>query len=121
MPINFEETFPLTFEQAVQTMIDGADYDEVEHIKEHGVVHLHHSLGMAMRNGWHLWQDDFPLTRHMQERFGLLHADDNSSLILEAVECHFKGVEFHPEMKAEYYHNFWLNQGIDPKTMKEIK
>ncbi len=121
MPINFRETFPLTYDHAVKILIESADQEEANYLKRVRISELHHGLGTDLRNGWGLWHDTFPLTKHMRERFGLCHADDLSTILLEAMLAHFRGIKFDPQSCADHYKLYWENQGIDPKTMKQIK
>ena len=72
-------------------------------------IHYHFSLGMLIRNKWRLWKQS-TLTSYFN-KLGITHADDMSSIILEAYFAKLRNQPFNLEDKIKYYQNFWEKQG----------
>jgi hypothetical protein len=68
----------------------------------------HFGAGMGMRNSWGLWGDS-PLAKHMRS-LGFTHADDMSSVILEAFWCKRHGKELRIKERAADYRAYWQEQ-----------
>lgn len=119
MPLSFDEQ-PATLEEAVSSIVDSLNEEELAYVRKEGASSLHMSAGMAMRNGWNLWgtQPDKPtaLREHFIAQFGLGHADDMSGMILDAVTAKVSGLELVPSIAAKHYHDYWKKNGRDPLT-----
>lgn len=117
--MDFKAKTPATLDEAIDLVVASLDYDSIEYIKSEGTDGSHHGFGMAMRNGWGLWQDN-ELTRHFRTAYGLGHADDMSGLILSGVEAKVKCVKFDLEGEIARYKKHWANYGVDPLTQKPV-
>jgi len=47
--------------------------------------HMHFGFGMMLRNEWSLWDTDSQLVRWFKAKYGIDHADDISSMILDCL------------------------------------
>ncbi|MGD9713961.1 MAG: DUF6794 domain-containing protein [Thermomicrobiales bacterium] len=122
MPFEIKDTLPFTHEQAV-TMLTEAPWTEQERklICDGGLVFLHHGFGGQIRDYWHLWEPTTPLSRHYQQKFGLGHADDMSTLIIEDMVARLRGERYAMDIRVQRIKKYWLNQNVDPLYMKEIQ
>lgn len=122
MPFVIHETLPFTHDQAVALLAEAKwTPQERKYIVDGGLAALHHNFGRELRENWHLWEPTSPLARHYQQKYGLGHADDMSSLIIEDLVARFRGEKFDLPARVKRLRNFWLNQKVDPLTQKEIQ
>jgi len=107
-----EPQSPTTFEEAVDFV--------ALNIKKSTVTspNFHLMGGMSIRNSLDLWNKNSVLSKHMQSRFGLCHADDLGSLITSAADAKVNGREYSPDNDVQKFKNHWEQQDIDPATMK---
>lgn len=100
----------------------------------HGMTHF--SMGMWMRNNWHLWwspelasrfvdkgypQEKPALVKYFNEVLNIDHADDMSGIIIQSYHRHLNGKELNLEAQVKRYHNHWKKvKGVDnqPDTDK---
>lgn len=111
---NDYENSPKTFEEAVDFVTERINPDTVSN------VHFHHTGGMSVRNNLGLWDKSSPLYKHMQERFGLCHADDTGALITSAAHAKKNGLEYSPDADIAVFKAHWRRLGYDPATMNVI-
>jgi hypothetical protein len=137
VPINFNNTYPTTLDEAIDIVVDSLDDDEREYIRTEGKNEppleftrpdgtvqkipvpytLHHGFGTALRNGWHLWDFRTPLVKYFAETYGICFADDISGMILEGVERKIRGKRytiFSRIADANRYKRHWRKNKIDP-------
>ena len=120
MPIN-EHKVPATLQSAVDLIIEGLDPEEITYIKtEDSATSQHFGVGRWLRNNWDLWDEEMPLQVWFRTNLGLGHADDISSIILDAVWCRIRGETYDLDSQVMQYKIHWLNEGIDPKTQERI-
>lgn len=83
-------------------------------------VGLGFGAGMAMRNGWGLWQKNQPLTQWFRKH-GIWHADDMSGAIYTAFWCELNKVPFDIEAEKKFYDAHWAKygQGFDGKPLTD--
>lgn len=110
-----EERLPETFEEAVEYLYCCT----AEKTLSDPAFHLRN--GMWVRDHLGLWQKDSKLYKHMQERFGLCHADDTGSLIVSAVKAKKRGEDYDPTDDVNRFKQHWLSMGYDPKTMERLE
>lgn len=115
MPFNPTDHEPKTLEEAVDLIDKNLDDGERDYIRAEGVIGLHHGPGTALRNAW-LWKAEHPLSQHFRTRFGLGHADDMSSLILDGLEAKVNGKPYDPMPHVEEFKQHWRDAGVDPLT-----
>lgn len=101
---------PSTIAEAVDNIVAGADEEERKYIKESTPESNHFFGGMAMRNGWKLWEKETPLKRDAVETYKIAHADDISSLILDWAWAKVRGEEFDAASACERFHTHWREQ-----------
>lgn len=101
---------PTTFEEAVK-LVAASLTEEVA-----SDPRFHFSGGMQIRNSLGLWNKEGILYKHMQERFGLGHADDTGMLITNAARALNKGEEYNPWIDVERCKKHWEQYGVNPAT-----
>jgi len=116
---DFADHHPTTLEQAIKVCINYMSDEDFDYVEAHGATSTHHGFGMAMRNGWGLWQDS-PLAQHFKTRFGLGHADDMSGLILEGIDAAVQERSYDPEPTVARFKAHWQQMGIDPLTQERV-
>jgi hypothetical protein len=105
---------PKTLEEAIDRIVKGLDEDGRRILSDpDGPSRCHFGLGMTLRNQWGLWGGG-KLRDDIRDRFGIGHADDMSSLILDGVHCKLVGKEFDSKWLANKNIQFWKDQNIDP-------
>lgn len=109
------EEMPNTFEEAVDWVAARIEPGSVDQ------PWFHLTGGMNVRNALGLWQKDSSLYKHMQERFGLCHADDTGGLICSAADAKVKGRQYDPTPDVERYKEHWRSYGYDPATMERLR
>jgi hypothetical protein len=57
---------------------------------------FHHTAGRGIRNEWQLWEEDSELVKWFRENLKVVHADDISSIILEALFARVRDEEYDP-------------------------
>lgn len=121
MPFHIQETLPFSHEQAVKLLYEAPwSKEERKFIVQGGLVALHEGFGREIRNCWHLWEPTSPLARHYQKVYGIGHADDMSSLIIEDLVARMRGEDFNIHARVRRYRDFWLSNKVDPVTQREI-
>lgn len=121
MPVNIRDTFPLTHEHAVSTLVD-AEWTREDRVKlmEATSIELHHTVGTALRTHWYLNERTSPLSRHYQRRFGLGYADDMSRLILRQFISELRCVSYDLQAEVDTLLKHWIMRGVNPLTLDRI-
>jgi hypothetical protein len=106
---------PTTLDEAVDQII--ASMSEAAKAgwrasKDGYAARLHRGFGTALRNDWGLWYNKTPIARWFQS-YGVLHADDRSGIILDAVHARLKGLPFSIDEQAVYYKAWWAKRGMN--------
>jgi 2-polyprenyl-6-methoxyphenol hydroxylase-like FAD-dependent oxidoreductase len=100
---------PTTLDEAIAALIafDGFR-DAVRAAANEGdfSTQYHHSVGRTIRNDWGLWDYKSELFGWFYRR-GLFHADDMSTIILEAAYCRMEGLSHDADAKIRRYQTFW--------------
>lgn len=84
--------YPKTVQEAVRTLLSDMTEEEKNLIRnstEDELVHFHPSLGKYIRNRFELWGDNYELLISC----GVVHPDDASRVIMQAVWQAVKGQE----------------------------
>jgi len=95
----------------------------------------HFSMGIWMRNNWHLWwhkelaekhkdtgypQEKPALVKFFNEELSIHHADDMSSIIILSYHRYLNGKELDIPKQVKRYHDFWLkNDGSNNESEDE--
>ena len=88
-----EDNVPATLDDAINMLYDSLSESDKKYLLENGTAGCHFSGGMAIRNGWSLWENDTPFKKDIKKRFNLWGmADDCSGFILAGVEAKVKGL-----------------------------
>lgn len=119
--MTFDDTVPTNLEEAVGLILESLTEADKEQIIATKPELAHFSLGMFLRNGWSLWEEDTPIKRWFADNFGLSHADDISGIILHCVWSKVHGKEDEADKLAERFKRHWIKSGIDPLTQKLLK
>lgn len=108
MPTN-PDIVPATIEEAVDHIVQTLDPVERRFILNQSSQSAHFTGGMAMRNGWSLWEKETPIKRDAVENYGIAMADDLSGLILAWVWAKVHGDPlFDPKEHCKRYHLHWI-------------
>lgn len=121
--LNLDEHSPKSLEEAVSLLEHALTDPERDHISREGAEQYHHTAGQAIRNAWvhPRWnQLTTPLTKHFIDRFGWLHADDISGLILEGLTHAVRREPYDPAPSVARYKKHWFASGVNPDTGNEI-
>lgn len=121
--LNLEEHSPKTLEEAIALLDHALSDPERAIILKSGAEQFHFGPGMAIRNAWihpRGKESNTPLTQHFIDRFGWLHADDISGLILEGLTFSVRKREFDPFLSVQRYKDHWTKMGINPESGEPI-
>lgn len=80
----------------------------------------HHSLGMAIRNAWGLWDSETAISKHL-ESLGVHHGDDRSAAIFRALWHRVNGTLFDLPAYLELCQAHWAEYGLDSRGMPPQK
>lgn len=105
---------PETFEEAVDYVAARIDPNTVN------CPYFHFSGGMSIRNSLGLWNKESALYKHMQQRFGLGHADDTGTLITNAAHAKLNGLIYDPEPDVQRFKEHWVRFSVNPATMEHV-
>jgi hypothetical protein len=114
---------PDTIEEAIDYIFRSMSEKDVENARKSTSGSYHFSVGMYLRNNWHMWDTKSQMNQDFQRRFGLFgHGDDLSGMILEGVWARIRGDDLNKVLLAEAtrYIKHWTEQGLDPKTGKTL-
>lgn len=116
-----DKPIPKTIDEAIETLFSSLDEDDIVYIKDekNSSSSIHFTLGMALRNYWHLWAEESPIKDDFKKRFNLFgDADDMSGMILEALWVKVRGgdVVKSLEESANSFNAHWMKCNIDPFT-----
>lgn len=119
-----DKPIPKTIDEAIETLFTSIDEEDIAYIKDpkNTSGSIHFSLGMALRNYWHLWAEESPIKDDFKKRFNLFgHADDMSGMILEALWVKVRGgdVQKSIEESADHFNAHWMKCNVDPFTGEE--
>lgn len=107
---------PETLEEAIAAIKAWEGVDEwkaAESVCE-AVDKIHHFGGRVIRNAWGLWTGS-PLAVHLYRRFGLVHADDMSGLILHCAWQELNDLNWDAEAVVDRYNAHWKKNGGRPE------
>src|SRR4051812_43959254 len=109
MKINLDQV-PRNLSQCLSILKAGIEDGDRVYLKANAGG-LHFSLGMYLRNNWSLWDKDTVLVKWFQDNFGIVHADDISGVILEALshELTHDNSCFDAAEYVKKYHKHWIN------------
>lgn len=117
--IDLTKCTPKTLEEAVNFLYANITDDDFTFIKINGVIMLHHGFGTNMRNKWNLWYDS-ELAEFFRTTYGLGHADDMSSVILDYLYHKVMGYTFDIQATVDYFRDHWKQNGVDPLTLEAL-
>lgn len=111
MKINLD-IVPKNLDEAVKILKKGiVDLQEEERLED--PVGLHFGLGMYLRNNWSLWDRETVLVKWFSENLGIIHADDISGTILEALSASIQNKSFDAKLHVQKYIDHWKKLGVD--------
>lgn len=74
---------------------------------------FHFSSGMATRNKYNLWDQKSPEHKWFKANLKIVHADDISGIILEALWYKVHNKIYDPAPTIEFYRKHWKEQGLN--------
>jgi len=111
MKLNLDKV-PSSLDDAVATLRESLTPDDIKSIKVEGFNPsiLHFSMGMMLRNEWDLWDVKSRLVNWFRDTYGVDHADDISSIILDTLYRDVTGQPRQAKQLAERYIAHWEKQ-----------
>lgn len=106
-----QDIVPSNLDDAVDTLYNGLCDESIEFITENEYITTHHSLGRYIRNSWSLWDKETILVKWFEENYGITHADDISSVILNALWSKVRKVEPRTEDLVDKCKKHWEMYG----------
>lgn len=111
MRLNLDRV-PKNLNEAVSILTEAIESSRDRESLKDPVIH-HFGFGMYLRNSWSLWDRETIIVQWFKKNLGLVHADDISGTILEALACSIKGEDFDPIAHAQTYIDHWKKIGVD--------
>jgi len=126
---------PESLDEAVDIIVSSTSPEVIEKYKTLTEKEIlsgsHHSLGMSIRNNWHLWweeshtYDEWPKEKpKLVEEFnalGIYHADDMSGIILSSAIRRIQDKPRKLNEEVAKYKKFWAKQGFEDGIFKPKK
>lgn len=117
-----EDVVPSNLNEAV-SLIRGSlsSLDVVDMQKENfNPTQLHDTFGRYLRNSWSLWEDNTPIKNWFMSEYGISHADDISSIILDCLWRDIKGEPRQDKEMGENFKKYWkkMEESNDTITFK---
>lgn len=95
------------------------DKQEITKLSEDEAIgQLHFGTGLAIRNGWKLWEANNAIYRFFKSK-GITHPDDISSIILTSFYRHLSGKKINLEDQIAYYKAYWKKAKQESKKAKK--
>lgn len=114
--INLDKV-PKNLNEAVD-LLNGLEESDKNFLKANGSVSVHFGLGMWLRNNWSLWEKETPIVLWFN-KYGIYHADDISSIILEAFVAKLRDEQYDMQPTIDKFRKHWENMGLDPDKVME--
>lgn len=108
------DVVPSNLNQALE-ILDTLEEEDKRNLKEEGHIGVHFSLGWYLRKYWSLWEKDTPLVLWFKEK-EISHADDMSSIILEAYACKLRGTEYDINSHISSIKKHWKSFGLESNS-----
>lgn len=119
--MHFNQDFvPANLEQAIQELYETLEPDDWADIHKTDWVDYHQGFGLFIRNAWSLWDKETHLVQWFIKTYGLSHADDLCSLVLQGLWCKVRGTKHNIDEQVAGYKEHWAAHGIDPRTGQPI-
>lgn len=113
---------PSTLDEAVGLIVGSMSETDKEYVRgEKDSCSVHHSVGRGIRNRWIHSQTESPLREWFRTELKLIHPDDISGVIMEAVWCKIRGKSFDAAALSKKYIAHWKAEGYDPMTGESTK
>ena len=102
-----QDIVPSNLEEAIQILIKSMSKKELDLIKNMNITELHFNIGRTIRNEWSLWDESSVLVKWFYKKYGVSHADDVSSLILECLIADLNNKPRQDKELAERFIEHW--------------
>ena len=100
-----EELYGTMPAEVIQQIQDSTNSDDM--------YGFHFGLGMGVRNHYGLWDSESPLHKWFHKNLGVVHADDMSGIILEALWHRAKNLQYDPSERIMEYTEHWAKYGLN--------
>ena len=106
---------PRDLDEAVEMIIETLGHSDQKTIchDKYIAAKAHHGLGRFIRNSWSLWDRHTHLCNWFRANLEIGHADDISTIIIEAVRAKLSGLEYDPTSTVQRFHDHWARFGCD--------
>lgn len=104
-----QDRVPTNLDEAVELLIESLTPSEIKAIKDPKFCNqgFHFTLGMGLRNQWSMWHKDTILVQWFYKTYGIDHADDISSIILDCCFRDIRGETRRDKKLAKHYIERW--------------
>lgn len=115
-----EDNSPNNLSECIDMLMSALEPQNKAFIKIDGCVSLHHTIGRAIRNEWHLWNPAGKLNRWFRQELGIGHADDIITIVLDAVTAKLRNEEYSAWEASKHYKRHWYAMGVDPINQQSM-
>lgn len=103
---------PTNLDEAIEYLKKRMDKKSINYFKKlDDGNRVHFTLGMQIRNSFGLWQPKTQIHQWFVKTYGLDHADDMSSIILDSLHRELNGLPRRDKEVAEKCHAHWKKYG----------
>lgn len=96
------------------SMLDDETINALKDSDDSSVVYgMHFGFGMSIRNHYGLWDTTSPLHQWFHKELGVVHADDMSGIIMDALWHKVKDLEYDPSETIRKYTEHWAEYGLN--------
>jgi len=94
--------------------LDEASVEKIQASKQPSDMYgMHFGFGMSIRNYYGLWDPESPLHKWFHKELGIVHADDMSGIIMEALWHRAKDLKYDPSETIKRYTEHWAKCGLN--------
>ncbi|MBS1722755.1 MAG: hypothetical protein JSS66_07100 [Armatimonadetes bacterium] len=105
---------PCDLNWAVENIYRQLDEESINNIKAADDMHgFHFGAGMRIRNTYGLWGEDNPLVQWFTKELGVVHGDDRSGILMEALWHRVRELPYDPAPTIERYRQHWARAGYN--------
>lgn len=92
---------------AVRYLNDLLDQPVKDDLEKNGYIGHHHGLGTYLRNELKLWDENSQVSQFYNKVYGITHADDISSMIMQEYVCYLRREEYDPFRDVNKFLDHW--------------
>lgn len=118
-----EDSVPFNLDEAVDSLKQGCGDSAISWIKSNNPTSCHFGFGTTLRNKWSLWDKETKLVKWFESEYGINHADDISSVILDSLWRDINNQPRRPRELSERSLKYWktINQAVKERKQIELE